>query len=139
MQFISNIIDGQITDNFNLTEVRCKGSGDLLINQDVLAHAKRLQEFREWYNRPMPVNSWYRSEAHNKAVGGAINSQHLLGVATDIALPPDFYWMKKDRQEQFIKNCREKWFALGGRGFGIYNTFMHFDSRKTGTWDADKR
>lgn len=43
-----------------------------------------LDPLREWYGKPIYVNSGYRSEALNKAVEGASNSQHLLGQAADI-------------------------------------------------------
>ena len=35
-------------------------------------------------NDPIIINSGYRSEAVNKAVGGAANSNHLTGCAVDI-------------------------------------------------------
>ena len=35
-------------------------------------------------NAPIIINSGYRSEAVNKAVGGAANSNHLTGCAVDI-------------------------------------------------------
>ena len=35
-------------------------------------------------NDPIIINSGYRSEAANKAVGGAANSNHLTGCAVDI-------------------------------------------------------
>jgi hypothetical protein len=34
-------------------------------------------------DRPMPMLSWYRSPAHNRAVGGVSNSQHLQANACD--------------------------------------------------------
>ena len=43
-----------------------------------------LDPLREWYNKPIYVNSGYRSEALNKAVGSSKSSQHLLGMAADI-------------------------------------------------------
>ena len=35
-------------------------------------------------NEPIIINSGYRSPAVNKAVGGAPNSNHLIGCAVDI-------------------------------------------------------
>lgn len=44
-----------------------------------------LDPLREWYGKPIRVNSGYRCKALNKAVGSkAKNSQHLYGEATDI-------------------------------------------------------
>lgn len=41
---------------------------------------------REWYGKPIIVNSGYRCEALNKAIGGAKSSQHMLGEAADITV-----------------------------------------------------
>lgn len=43
-----------------------------------------LDPLRELYGLPISVNSGYRSPAVNSGVGGARNSQHLLGEAADI-------------------------------------------------------
>lgn len=43
-----------------------------------------LDPLREWYGKPIIVNSGYRCEALNKAIGGAKSSQHMLGEAADI-------------------------------------------------------
>lgn len=43
-----------------------------------------LQPIRDAWKSPIIVNSAYRSEAVNKAVGGVKNSQHRLGEAADI-------------------------------------------------------
>ena len=43
-----------------------------------------LDPLREKYGKPIRVNSGYRCEALNKAVGGAKTSQHLTGLAADI-------------------------------------------------------
>ena len=46
-----------------------------------------LDPLREWYGKPIRVNSGYRCEALNKAVGSkAKNSQHLYGEAADITV-----------------------------------------------------
>lgn len=36
---------------------------------------------------PINVSSWFRSEEINTAVGGASNSEHLLGAAVDFTCP----------------------------------------------------
>lgn len=43
-----------------------------------------LQPLRDAYGKPLYVNSGFRCERLNKAVGGAANSQHLYGQAADI-------------------------------------------------------
>ena len=43
-----------------------------------------LEPAREKLGGPIIVNSGYRCERHNKAVGGVANSQHLRGEAADI-------------------------------------------------------
>lgn len=45
-----------------------------------------LDPLREWYGKPIKVNSGYRCEALNKAIGGAKSSQHMLGEAADITV-----------------------------------------------------
>jgi uncharacterized protein YcbK (DUF882 family) len=136
------IYDGQITKNFNIKEFACKDNGEILLNADTLAHIQRLQRFRDWYMRPMHINSAYRTEAYNTSVGGSPTSQHLLGLASDIALPSEFYGFGSARKEEFLQHVKDKWLdlcaadGLGG-GCGIYNTFVHLDSRlgPTSTWD----
>lgn len=39
---------------------------------------------REWYGKPIKVNSFFRNEALNKAVNGAKGSQHTKGQAIDL-------------------------------------------------------
>jgi len=42
------------------------------------------EPLREWYGKPIKINSFFRCEALNKAVGGAKTSQHRFGKAIDI-------------------------------------------------------
>lgn len=43
-----------------------------------------LDKVREMWGRPIIVNSGYRCEELNKAVGGSAKSQHRMGKAADI-------------------------------------------------------
>lgn len=45
-----------------------------------------LQPIRDAWRSPIVVNSGFRSEAVNKAVGGSKTSQHRLGEAADISI-----------------------------------------------------
>ena len=61
-------------------------------NADELANLKRLAEFLETVktalsNRPVMINSGFRSKAVNDAVGSKNTSQHRLGLAADFRVP----------------------------------------------------
>lgn len=53
---------------------------------------------RVWYNKPIKINSFYRSPELNKAIGGSSNSQHCFGEAIDMDAGEDNYklfnWIK---------------------------------------------
>lgn len=76
-------------------------------------------------NKPIVVGSAYRTEAHNRRVGGARNSQHVEGRALDL-YPP-----KGMSVERFFSIVRE--IALTNTsqiyGLGRYPTFVHIDIR----------
>ena len=51
-------------------------------SQEILAKLQKLIEaildpLREWYGKPIRVNSGYRCEALNEAIGGSKTSQHF--------------------------------------------------------------
>jgi len=73
---------------FDSPDVR--GSG-LSMHLDFVAVLDRI---RERLNEPMHVNSGFRTEAHNKKVGGVGDSAHTRGWAADIACP-DTEYMKR--------------------------------------------
>lgn len=43
------------------------------------------EPLREWYAKPIKINSFFRSLEVNKLVGGAATSQHCKGEAIDIS------------------------------------------------------
>ena len=86
-----------------------------------------LQIIRDKLNSPIRVTSAYRNPFHNKRVGGSRNSQHLKGVAFDIAVPNKSYAV---RVEQL---AIEEGFTAIGRYPSRH--FIHIDMRprkKTG-------
>lgn len=46
-----------------------------------------LEQLRTLLNKPIKINSGYRSPEVNKAIGGSSNSQHCKGQAADIIVP----------------------------------------------------
>ena len=79
----------QLTKNFSLEELSVTKSG--LPNKPNLEQVDRLtdlciyvlQPLRELYGNSITINSGFRSDAVNKAIGGANSSQHCKGEAAD--------------------------------------------------------
>jgi len=136
---------GKHFDTRNGDNLACRHCQTMLINPDVIRQYQMLDEFREWFNRPMAINSGYRCKTYNASIGGAKDSKHVEGIATDWALPEEFFALTPARKRSFMNNCRDKWFKLCSKygvsgGVGFYDTFMHFDSR-TGArahWNESK-
>lgn len=72
------------------------------------------------------INSGYRDENYNKAVGGAKNSYHMARMAVDINVN---VYSTSDRVN-FIKAASR----LNFGGIGVYPTFIHVDIGKRRTW-----
>ena len=123
----------QLTNNFNKSEFD-SGDGsempnDVLLNIQKLAN--QLQYVRDYTARAIRINSGYRSPSHNATIGGVSNSQHVLGNAADIfikGLSPNITY-------QILEDLIEKGEILQG-GLGLYDSFVHYDIRKTkARWD----
>ena len=72
----------KLSANFTVAEFACKDGSDPVFVDSSLAAL--LQKIRDHFGRPVVITSGYRTAAHNKSVGGAKSSQHLLGRAADI-------------------------------------------------------
>jgi hypothetical protein len=83
-----------LTPHFTLEEVTVTSHHEVS-NLPTPAHRAALtatllnviEKVRAHYNRPVTINSGYRSPAVNKLVGGASNSQHCNGEAIDFEVP----------------------------------------------------
>jgi len=126
-----------MTKNFKLKEFECKDGSKMHIDVygNVVKLAGQLQILRDYLDRPITINSAYRSPKHNAKVGGSKTSQHLLGKAADITvkgLTP---------QEVFIviEDLIDRGLMLQG-ALGLYDTFVHYDIRKTkARWNYKKK
>ena len=65
---------------FRVKEFACRASDTILIDDELVV---LLQCIREHFGAKVHITSGYRTAAHNKSVGGAKSSQHLLGRAAD--------------------------------------------------------
>lgn len=73
----------KLSENFKVKEFRCKcGKCEALLLDETLV--TYLQKLRDHFGVSVNVNSGYRCEAHNKAVGGSSTSHHMRGMAADI-------------------------------------------------------
>lgn len=90
------------------------GSGQKM-NESFLFH---LDIAREAYGAPMRITSGFRTEAHNRKVGGVSKSSHLTGHAADIAAPT----------AQDKAKILAALFDAGFRRFGIMRTAIHVDN-----------
>ena len=70
--------------NFKVSEFKCNdGSDKILIDTELV---DVLQAIRCHFDKPVTINSAYRSDTYNKKVGGVSNSQHVKGTAADICV-----------------------------------------------------
>ena len=70
-------------------------------NMKLLAE-KVFEPLRKWVGGPIKINSMFRSEELNKAIGGSSSSQHCKGMAMDI---DDVYGHKTNAEMyEYIKN-----------------------------------
>lgn len=83
----------QLTANFSLAELTVTGRNMPNVPNEAEVASLRslaeriLQPLRDALGKPVRVNSAFRSEAVNRAVGGTATSQHRLGQAADIHVP----------------------------------------------------
>jgi uncharacterized protein YcbK (DUF882 family) len=108
--------NAKLSKDFNSNEFDCPCNECTTTIID-LDHVAALQKLRDVLNKPIQINSAYRCPSHNKNVGGASNSRHVVGDATDITvagLTPS----------QVADICEPMF-----NGLGRYDTFTHVDSR----------
>ena len=89
-------------------------SAEVLDNMKLVAE-KCFEPLREWYGKPITINSFYRSPALNKAVKGAKNSDHVKGMAIDLDAGSNsenlilFNWLKDNVEfKQLIHEYGDK-------------------------------
>jgi len=92
----------------------CKCCGKNWIDPRLVELVRRLEER---IGQRLKINSGYRCEAHNAAVGGSETSSHLKGLAVDVAVDGS------RRRYQIIHTAMLEEINR----IGIYKTFIHLD------------
>lgn len=126
-----------LTPHFRLSEFASKdGAGfPSSVIDDLTKQAQLLEIIREAAgNKPILINSGYRSPGHNTAVGGATHSQHVEGTAADFNIAGMSPRATTDLITGLIDQGR-----LPAGGLGVYNNWVHYDHRPNGNarWAGD--
>lgn len=109
----------RLSKNFTVKEFACSDGTDTVFIS--LALVSLLQKIRDHFGKAVIINSAYRTEAHNKAIGGATYSQHKYGLAADIHI--------NGATPKEIAAYVETLMPSSG-GIGIYKSFCHVDVRR---------
>ena len=108
-----------LSPHFKVREFACSDGTDTVFVSPALVEV--LEKVRAHFGKPVTINSGYRTEAKNKAVGGAAYSQHKYGLAADIHIDGVTPKQIASYVETLLPNTG---------GIGIYKTFTHIDVRK---------
>ena len=108
----------KLSKNFTVKEFACSDGTDTVFIS--LALVNLLQKIRNHFSKAVIINSAYRTEAHNKSIGGATYSQHKYGLAADIHI--------NGVTPKEIAAYVETLMPSSG-GIGIYQSFVHVDVR----------
>lgn len=115
--------DVKLSANFMLHEFACKDNGvskTVLVDDELI---QRLEQLRAKVGKPININSGYRTQNHDKAVGGSGRGMHTRGMAADI-------WVEGLTCVQLGMAAKE----IGFRGIGMYHRkpseqVVHVDTR----------
>jgi hypothetical protein len=112
--------------NFSINELRCKGSGLLILAP---GFGEELQALRDAFGKPMTINSACRSLLYNKQISGHPRSLHICDYpphetggccAVDVATAV----RPKEYREELQQLAWDR-----GWSIGLGNTFLHLDLR----------
>ncbi len=124
------LVNKMITEHFDYDEewIRCKCCDALKITDRFFQHMEKLEGMRVELDFGLKVTSGYRCPKHNREVGGADESQHLI-FATD--LEPILH-----EGEEHLLHARVALISAMApdydfTGIGTGTGFVHIDMRHT--------
>ena len=111
---------GDLSEHFSRKEFECRHCHQFIKSCGLL---RGLEKLRDLAQVPIFVLSGYRCAAHNRAVGGASNSQHIRGKAADIQISG------LSVREMYDLAVQVPDFVRGGIGVYPEEGFIHVDAR----------
>lgn len=116
----------KISPHFGVWEFKCKDNSRVIVLDKALVEL--LEIIRLHYNKPLHINSGYRTVQYNASLkNSSPKSQHILGKAADI-------WLDGVSPKQLYSWLDSSY--PNSRGIGIYDTFVHVDVREgKSRWD----
>ena len=109
----------QLSKNFKVKEFACQDGTDTIFIARELPMV--LQYIRMRTGKAVTINSAYRTDKHNKSVGGVEGSQHLYGTAADIKVSG----YTPNTLATIAREIMPDW-----GGVGIYDWGIHVDMRE---------
>jgi hypothetical protein len=127
-----------VSPNFTANELFSKSFDapkEHYLNDNLITAA---QLIRGWFKVPVQINSSFRTPKHNASVGGGKTSQHLKGNALDLSFPGnpqilELYNKEIEKRGNLFKAMR----SVGINGLGLYDNFLHIDTRPRGGKQKD--
>lgn len=114
---------------FTIKEFKCKcGNCEMPANMPPQKLIDLLENIREHFNKPLIINSGYRCPTHNKKIGGASKSRHIVGDAVDFIIKDV---RTKDVMKYVISKYDKEPFgiAISVNTSSEYKGFIHLDVR----------
>ena len=117
---VKNDGDLKISKNFRVREFKCSDGSDPVFVDPKLVWV--LQKVRDHFDNSVNItkNGGYRNPTQNKKSGGAEFSQHMYGRAADIWVAN----VSPAKVAEYLETFMSDW-----GGIGIYNSFVHVDTR----------
>lgn len=129
---INVVTEEYLTPNFKKSDFKCKDGSS--VPDEYMANARESARNLEVIraeacsNNPITIISGYRSFKYNVSIGGAHDSKHLTGIATDIRCPGLKVTVSKLRG--FIETVMlNKHIPMGGCQYYKRDAFVHIDHR----------
>ena len=120
--------DVKLSANFMLHEFACKDNGvskTVLVDDELI---QRLEQLRAKVGKPININSGYRTQNHDKVVGGSGRGMHTRGMAAkEIGFRGIGMYHRKPSEQVVHVDTRPsacKWLCRRGSTYNYLSTFM---------------